>query len=226
LGFGIPILTYLSSDEEWLSGFFEKTLLSTAEIRALIREMPAVLRSEKPCRNRSASLAVAVYRDLNVEYLHKMFGSVNVSGNVLMSVWSLKVFHNRNYFRFMTDVVEALRESYSTGQPIVPLEGKIAENLVLHNESQLGFPVAATKGIYEHPTAGDITAAFTAVKNGISKGPDVDAVSKQLVVQAVEYDIASLKYMFKIEGVGPVLERLGSRVFRLYEETLGIVSML
>jgi hypothetical protein len=203
-----------------------KTQLSTAEIRVLIKEMPGVLRSEEPCRNKSAATVVSVYRDLNVEYLHKMFGSVNVSGNLLMSVWSLKVFHNRNYFRFMTTVVEALRESYSTGLPTVPFEGKVAENLVLHNESQLGFPVAATKGICKHPTAGDITSAFSAVKNGVNVGVDVDAVSKRLVVQAVQYDIASLKYMFKIEGVGPVLERLGTRFFNLYTETLETVSAL
>jgi hypothetical protein len=64
------------------------------------------------------------------------------------------------------------------------------------------------------------------VKDAIRLGIDVDAVSKQLVVQAVKFDIASLGYMFKIEGVNPVLERLGARVFHLYEENLEIVSGL
>lgn len=32
--------------------------------------------------------------------------------------------------------------------------------------------------------------------------------------------------MFKIEGVGPALERLGARFFRLYQKTLQIVSAL
>lgn len=81
-------------------------------------------------------------------------------------------------------------------------------------------------GLYTNPTSKNITDAFASVKDAIRLGVDVDAVSKQLVEQAVKFDIASPDYMFKIEGVGPVLERLGSRVFRLYEETPETASAL
>ena len=169
---------------------------------------------------------MAAYRDLNHVYLHKMFGSINVRGDVLMSLWSLKVFHDRSYARFMSGVVDALKESFSSGKPITELNPKVARNLVLHNEGQLRFPVEAVKGIYESPSAKDITNAFESVKKAIRQGVDVDAVSKKLVVQAIKFDIRSLDYMFKIEGVGPALERLGSRAFRVYEETFKIVSAL
>lgn len=64
------------------------------------------------------------------------------------------------------------------------------------------------------------------MKDAIRLGVDVDAVSKQLVVRAIKFDIRSLDYMFKIEGVGPALERLGKRAFRVYEETLVTVQAL
>lgn len=96
----------------------------------------------------------------------------------------MKAFHDRSYSRFMSDVVDALNESFSNGRPIPAFNGKVTRNLVLHNEGQLRFPVEAVKGLYDRPSAKDITGAFDRKKDAIRLGVDIHAVSKRLVVQA------------------------------------------
>lgn len=97
---------------------------------------------------------------------------------------------------------------------------------MLHNENQLRFPVEATKGLYVTPSAEDITRAFENVKPAIRLGPAVDETSQRLVCQAVGYDIKSLRYMFTVLETGPFLERLGYRVFRIYQDTFDLVTSL
>lgn len=142
-----------------------------------------------------------------------------------MSVWSLRAFHDRNYLRFMNGIAAALQESFLTGKPIPRLDHKVAENVVLHTINQLQFPTTAMQGLLEHPKARDITRAFDAVKSAIVSKSAVDSTSKQLVVQAVSYDVESLKYMDKIAGLG-ALSVLSDRLFRLYSDTLVMIRAL
>lgn len=227
MGFGIPTLTYLTSDEMWISQFFRRTHLSRVELAALIQEMPAVLRGQVPCRSISASLAVKTYASLNTEYLETMLGSINADrfGRRLMSVWSLKAFQDRNYLRFMAGVAAALQESFLTGKPLRPGPRRVTENLILHDECQLLFPLRTVEGIYERPTAKNISDAFDSVKDAIQFGLAVDSVSKKLVSQALSFDTESLRYMNRISGLG-ALSVLSDRLFKLYSDTLAIVQAL
>lgn len=222
LSFFISTSTYLSADQYWLSDFFRLTKLSTFELTRLVEGLPSVLKSQESCTFESAPKVVKTFANLNVEYLHRMLEG---RGDLLMSIWSLRSFHAKNYLKFMGGIVKALEESYLTWKVIAPLDQKVAKNLVLHTVNQLQFPLEACKGIFENPKARDINKAFEAVKNTVSSKSSVDRTSKQLVLQAVSYDVESLKYMDKIAGLG-ALSVLSDRLFRLYKETLAIVKAL
>jgi hypothetical protein len=220
MSFLISTSTYLTADQNWIAGFYQKTQLSNSEISRLVEGLPAVLTSKAPCTFESAGLALRVFADLNVKYLHEMLDR----GDVLMSIWSLRSFHSRNYVRFMESVAESLDKSLKTQVPVSSLGRKVAENASLHVVNQLQFPLEATKGI-ERPQARDIDEAFEAVKRAISSKSAVDKASKQLVVQATGYDVKSLEYMDRIAGLGP-LSVFSDRLFRLYKNTLALVAAL
>lgn len=177
-----------------------------------------MLTSKIACKFESAGLALRVFADLNIQYLHEMLGR----GDILMSVWSLRSFHNKNYVKFMNSVADSLDKSFKTHVPIPSLDRKVAEKVSLHVVNQLRFPLEATKDLFERPRPGDVDRAFEAVKNSIASGSSVDARAKQLVFQATRYDVESLRYMDKIAGLGP-LSIVSDRVFKLYSDTNAIV---
>lgn len=142
-----------------------------------------------------------------------------------MSLWSLKVFRHRNYLEFMAEVASALQKSFLSQKAIPRFDRKVAENLVLHTINQLQFPVAAVQDLLEYPKGKDITRAFEVVKFALNSGWPVDKFSKQLVVQAVSYDVKSLGYMNEIADLG-VLSVFSNRLFGLYSDTLVIVKAL
>jgi hypothetical protein len=145
-------------------------------------------------------------------------------GDLAMSVWSLRAFHNRNYLDFMNGLALNLQESLLTAKVIPRFDSKVVENLILHNTCQLRFPVEATRGL-EFPRPRDIHKAFGDVKAAVAFGSAVDRTSKRLVVQAISYDVESLKYMNQIAGLG-VLSMLSDRLFGLYKNTLDIIRAL